>query len=123
MRSHAEPRPTGTEGHPHLVRAAPVLLGIAGVAGSLLLLVTLRSAEERDARAEFELTAAESLAHVYRQVTTSLELVHSTLDLFRSSDDVEAEEFKTFTERNLGRDGALRAMLLLERPPSGAARA
>ena len=93
---------------------APLLVALIGGLGSTILWRTMRKAEEQAARSVFELSSEQRAARVQRERTAAFEQLRSVAVLFDSSQDVEAEEFSTFTAHPLQRDAAIRALLWIQ---------
>ena len=113
MRSTELPQP-GADSEPRFVRLAPLLLAGAGAVGSVLLLGSLRRGEVEAARADFDHEAMARIAGVRQELTSSVEQLYSTVALFDSSDEVQLDEFLTFTSGGLDRHASLRAIYWIE---------
>ena len=116
-RSKKRPQDASDDAAEHdarFARLVPVLLALAGVAGSVLLSWSSHSREHVAAKSAFRMEAAERLAAVHRELDANLEQLYSVVALFDSSEKVEPDEFATFTANSFDRHRPLRALLWIE---------
>ncbi len=86
------------EAEPHWSWVVPALIAFAGVSGSVLLMASLRSRDRVSADSVFQLEATRRIDGFRRTLDDDLEQLDALAHLYRSSLQVEAAEFATFTE-------------------------
>ncbi|MSR63384.1 MAG: GAF domain-containing protein [Planctomycetes bacterium] len=109
-----ESQDPGAEAMTRSGRYVPVVIGCAGVAGSLLLAGGLWFSERSAARAGFELEAMRLTDAAVSELQINLEQVRGLVALFQGSQVVEAPDFRTFTEQSFVRHPPLRALFWIE---------
>lgn len=114
-----EPLESGAHSHARATRFASVAIAALGVAGSGLLLWSLRAAESAGARSALEREATKLIECVRRGLTANVEQLHAAVALFDSSEMVERKEFRAFTARSIERHPPLRAVLWAGDPTEG----